>query len=81
MNVRAESDWTVVNIMDMQGDEFRIAHWHPNSHISINLPRSRKGYHSRQLSHHQCGIIGSMFLRLSRTGQLTEPQVKDDFQI
>lgn len=81
LRVRPESDWTVIDGMDMHGEEFRVAHWHPNAHISISLPVNKKGFHTRQLSRRQCGRIGTMLLRLSRVGQLTEEALKDDFQI
>ncbi len=81
LHVRAESDWTVIDGMDMHGEEFRVSHWHPNAHVSISIPINRKGFHTRQLSRRQCGDIGTMFLRMSRAGQLTETELKDDFQI
>jgi len=81
LHVRTDSDWTVLDVMDMHGEEFRVSHWHPNAHVSISIPTSRKGFHTRQLSRHQCGIIGTMFLRLSRAGLLTETEIKGDFQI
>ncbi len=81
LHVRTSADWTVVDVSDMHGEGFRVAHWHPNAHVSLSLPVNRAGFHTRQLGRHQCAKLGTMLLRLSRTGQLCETAHPDDFQI
>lgn len=81
ITVRPSAEWTVLEIMDMHGEELRIAHWHPNPKLSIHLPANRKGFHCRDLSRSQCLSLGSKLLRFGRTGLLEDANAKDDYQI
>lgn len=81
MMERTDSDWTVLETQDLHDESFKLAHFHSNAHVSLSIPHNRLGFHTRQLARGQCRELGTRLLRFARTGQLTEPQIKDDFQI
>lgn len=78
---RADSDWTVIEDQDLHDEGFKVLHFHPNAHVSLSIPTARTGFHTRQLARSHCRWLGTRLLRFWRTGQLTEPQIKDDYQI
>ena len=81
MHERRADDWTVIETQDLHDQTFQVAHFHPNTHLSLSIPLNRLGHHTRQLSRSQCRKLALYLLHFDRTGQLTQPQGPNNFQI
>ena len=78
---RSDGFYTVLTDQDLHDNGITVYHCHANEFITLAIPLNRQNHRSRQLSRSQCRELGTRLLNFARTGQLSEPQGPNDYQI
>lgn len=81
MKLLQNEHYTVLTDQDLHDSGFRICHFRAHPCLSLQIPLNTRNMRTIHLGPAQCRDLAFHLLRFAQTGELSEPQTVNDFQI
>lgn len=81
MQLLQNEHYTVLTDQDLHDSGFRICHFRSHPQLSLQIPLNTQRMRTIHLGPAQCRDLAHHLLRFATTGELSEPQIVNDFQI